>query len=96
GGHHHGAAPSALSTMSLQGTAQQTTAWLLAAVFLALAVWWLARGFDAARAPVPASVRPASADPTSADRAGNAGGGLGLLCHGAMALVMAVMFALMA
>ncbi|WP_314178461.1 DUF5134 domain-containing protein [Streptomyces winkii] len=86
-GGHHGAASGDLATMSLHGTAQQTVAWILGAAFLALSLWWLARGFDAARGRVPVAVGPAT------DRAeGRAPGDL--LCHGVMALVMAVMFVL--
>lgn len=86
-GGHHGGAPAGLATMSLHGTTQQTVAWVLGAAFLVLSLWWLARGFDTARgrAPVPEGPAPAGA----AEQAPG-----DLLCHGVMALVMAVMFVL--
>lgn len=94
GGGHHGAAPSGLSTMSLHGAAQQTVAMVLAAVFLALALWWLARGFDAARGPVPGGPGASGAPGGSGSVAAQVPGDL--LCHGVMAFVMAVMFVLLA
>lgn len=87
GGGHHGAAPSGLSTMSLSGAAQQTAAMVLAAAFLALALWWLARGFDAARRPVTGLAGGSGS--VAAQVPGD------LLCHGVMAFVMAVMFVLL-
>lgn len=86
-GGHHAAAPTDLATMSLHGAGQQTVAWILGAAFLAVSLWWLARGFDAARGPAPVPEGPASVGAvrqTPGD----------LLCHGVMALVMAVMFVL--
>ncbi|MFG3259973.1 DUF5134 domain-containing protein [Streptomyces sp. NPDC048172] len=80
GGHHHGGGGAdSLATMSLTEPSARVTAALLAALFLAWALWWLARGFDTARAAGPATVERA----------------YDLLCHGAMALGMAVMFVLM-
>ena len=87
-GGHHGAAPSDLATMSLHGATQQTVAWILAVAFLVLSLWWLARGFDAARDRSPVQEGPATVG-----AAGQAPGDL--LCHGVMALVMAVMFVLL-
>jgi hypothetical protein len=88
-GGHHSAAPSDLASMSLNGATQQTVAGALAFVFLALSLWWLTRGLDGARQPVPVSAEPAPAravEQVPGD----------LLCHGVMALVMAVMFVLVA
>lgn len=87
-GGHHAAAPTELAAMSLRGPTQQTVAWILAAAFLALALWWLARGFDAARTTAPGPEGPAQvggAQQVPGD----------LLCHGTMALLMAVMFVLL-
>ncbi|OEU86906.1 hypothetical protein DB35_25290 [Streptomyces abyssalis] len=88
-GGHHAAAPADLAAMSLHGSGQQTVSWILAAAFVALCLWWLARGFDAARSPAPVSARPAAS--SSAQQVPG-----DLLCHGVMALVMAVMFVLVA
>nr|WP_277349038.1 DUF5134 domain-containing protein [Streptomyces sp. HNM0575] len=91
-GGHHGAAPTELATMSLHGTAQQTVAWILGAVFLALSLWWLARGLDAARGALGAAPVPAGGGGGPAGGEGRVSGDL--LCHGVMALAMAVMFVL--
>jgi hypothetical protein len=88
-GGHHSAAPADLASMSLHGATQQTVSGILAFVFLALSLWWLVRGLDGARKPVPVSAEPARAravEHVPGD----------LLCHGVMALVMAVMFVLVA
>ncbi|NGO73965.1 DUF5134 domain-containing protein [Streptomyces sp. SB3404] len=80
---HHGGSESGLATMSLTGPDARTAAGVLAAFFLACALWWLARGFDEARTAGPA---PGAA---TARRAYD------LLCHGVMAAGMAVMYVLM-
>ncbi|MER5364089.1 DUF5134 domain-containing protein [Streptomyces sp. NPDC002722] len=62
GGHAHDmpgmdiSAPGATATMTLSDTGDRWNAGLLALVLLALAPWWLARGFDTGRlAPRTAS-----------------------------------------
>ena len=84
GGHHHGGGTDSLATMSLTEPGARLAAGLLAAFFLACALWWLARGFDHARAV-----------PEPARATGDAHQAYDLICHGAMALGMAVMFVLM-
>lgn len=76
-----------LATMTPAGDGQRVAAGVWAVVFLVLALWWLAGGFDAARRP-------------AGPGAGHVGGtgahdACDLLCHGAMALGMAVMFVLL-
>lgn len=77
---------SGMSAMSLVGTGRKVAAGVLALILLGLALSWLARAFDAARA-VPAggaeSLVGVRADAWSP------------ACHGAMALGMALMFALL-
>lgn len=89
GGHaHHGGGGGDLATMSLGDPGQQALAGVLGLLMLACGLWWLARGFDRARAYGPGAPAPAEgADPDH--RAGE------LFCHGVMAVVMAVMCALM-
>lgn len=88
GGHTHDmpgmdmSAPGALATMTLSGTGDRWSAGLLALVLLALALWWLAKGFDTGRLA-----------PRTAGGAVHAAWDVG--CHGLMALGMAVMFVLM-
>ncbi|MFG2466205.1 DUF5134 domain-containing protein [Streptomyces canus] len=77
---------SGLSAMSLVGTGRKLAAGVLALVLLAFALRWLARAFDAARVVPTGSPGPA------ADVRADA---LGPACHAAMALGMAVMFALL-
>ncbi|MEH0430354.1 DUF5134 domain-containing protein [Streptomyces stelliscabiei] len=75
-----------LSAMSLAGTGRKLAAGLLALLLLAFALRWLARAFDAARVVQtggPEPVTDVRADPLSP------------ACHAAMALGMAVMFALL-
>lgn len=93
-GGHHGSAAAGLASMSLEGAVHQTAAGLVGAAFLALALWWLARGFDAARASAPARpLPPCDGRPGRSHTSGETPGDL--LCHGVMALVMAVMFVLL-
>ncbi|NEC09597.1 DUF5134 domain-containing protein [Streptomyces sp. SID7909] len=80
-------APGALATMTLSGTGDRWGAGLLALLMLALALGWLAKGFDTGR-PVPRA-----AGDGSSGGAVRAAWDLG--CHGLMALGMAVMFAVM-
>ncbi|WP_331740246.1 DUF5134 domain-containing protein (plasmid) [Streptomyces sp. NBC_01005] len=80
-------APGALATMTLSSTGDRWSAGLLALVLLALALWWLAEGFDTGRA-VPRAKGGAVSDGT-AHAARDAG------CHGLMALGMAVMLVVM-
>ncbi|MGQ4515060.1 DUF5134 domain-containing protein [Streptomyces sp. DW26H14] len=95
-------APGSTATMTLRGGGAQTAV-VLAVAFLALALWWLAKGFDLARSgprlaavgegPVPAGEGPATSG------GGAPGRGLGaydLSCHGVMALGMSVMLAVLA
>ncbi|MFJ9351059.1 DUF5134 domain-containing protein [Streptomyces sp. NPDC101237] len=77
---------SGLSTMSLAGAGRKLAAGLLALVLLAFALRWLARAFDAARAMPAGGPEPVVG--VRADAVSPA-------CHGAMALGMAVMFALL-
>ena len=77
----------ATSAMTLTGAGPRWTAGLLAAVFLALALWWLARGFDRARGAAPAAAGHVPAT------AGHHPWDMG--CHGVMALGMSVMFVLL-
>ncbi|MFJ8490458.1 DUF5134 domain-containing protein [Streptomyces sp. NPDC094038] len=79
-------AGSGLSAMSLAGTGRKLAAGALALVLLAFALRRLARAFDAARA-LPAG----GPEPVVGVRAD----ALSPACHGAMALGMAVMFALL-
>ncbi|GHJ41267.1 DUF5134 domain-containing protein [Streptomyces sp. TS71-3] len=74
--------------MTLNGTGARLAAWVLAAVLLVLALWWLARAFDTARRQVPDA--PGAPVPAGVHDAADAA------CHGAMALGMAVMFVLLA
>ncbi|NEA38755.1 DUF5134 domain-containing protein [Streptomyces sp. SID11385] len=103
GGHAHDmpgmdmSAPGALAAMTLSGTGDRWSAGLFALALLALALWWLARGFDAGRF-VPRTANPGRADGgigggTAAGGAVHAAWDLG--CHGLMALGMAVMFVVM-
>ncbi|MEU2132198.1 DUF5134 domain-containing protein [Streptomyces sp. NPDC018352] len=80
-------APGALATMTLSGTGDRWSAGLLALALVALALWWLAEGFDTGRA-VPRAMGCAVSD-GAAHAARDAG------CHGLMALGMAVMFVVM-
>jgi len=77
---------SGLSAMSLVGTGPKLAAGLLAVVLLAFALRWLTRAFDAAR------LVPAGSPGPAADVRADA---LAPACHAAMALGMAVMFALL-
>ncbi|WP_030899678.1 DUF5134 domain-containing protein [Streptomyces sp. NRRL F-5126] len=88
-------APGSTATMTLRGP-DATVAWLLALAFLVLALWWLARGFDGARLAPRTAGGPAlpAAAPPAAARQGLAA--YDLCCHGAMALGMAVMLAVLA
>ncbi|WP_367123334.1 DUF5134 domain-containing protein [Streptomyces phytohabitans] len=94
-GAHHTGGGSGAATMSLPGAGQSLTAGLLAAVLLALGVVRLAAALDRARAGRPAPRAPAPV--AAGDVAVGDGGGPALddACHAAMALGMAVMFALM-
>ncbi|MFJ4737606.1 DUF5134 domain-containing protein [Streptomyces sp. NPDC093108] len=80
-------APGALATMTLSGTIDRWTAGLLALVLLALALWWLAKGFDTGR------LAPRATGGAAAGGAVHAARDVG--CHGLMALGMAVMFVVM-
>ncbi|MFD8164149.1 DUF5134 domain-containing protein [Streptomyces solisilvae] len=78
---------SGTATMTLTGTGTRLTAALLAGLLLLLALRWLARGFDVARLDGTTGSRHPSA---TAER-----DAFDLGCHGAMALGMAVTFALL-
>ncbi|AGP53294.1 DUF5134 domain-containing protein [Streptomyces rapamycinicus] len=80
-------AGSGTATMTLTGTGPRLAAGLLAGVLLVLALWWLARGFDAAQRAVATGPRHPS-PPAGRDA-------FDLGCHGAMALGMAVTFVLL-
>ncbi|MFF3786941.1 DUF5134 domain-containing protein [Streptomyces sp. NPDC001933] len=80
-------APGALATMTLSGTGDRWSAGLLALVLLALALWWLAKGFDTGR------VLPRTTGGASSGGAAHAAWDVG--CHGLMALGMAMMFVVM-
>ncbi|GAA2083543.1 DUF5134 domain-containing protein [Streptomyces albiaxialis] len=96
GGHHHGGGADSLATMSLTAPGARAAAGLLAVLFLAWALWWLARGFDEARAaPVGTPYGRTPAPRTAPSRTSVPHRAYDLLCHGAMALGMAVMFVLM-
>ncbi|MFB6813703.1 DUF5134 domain-containing protein [Streptomyces sp. NPDC056347] len=90
-------APGATATMTLDGTGDRWGAGVLAVALLALALWWLAKGFDTGRL-APRTTSGAGADGAGPDGAGPDGGvhaAWDLGCHGLMALGMAVMFAVM-
>ncbi|MER5497726.1 DUF5134 domain-containing protein [Streptomyces sp. NPDC002561] len=98
GGHAHDmpgmdmSPPGATATMTLDGTTDRWSAMLLALVLLALALRWLAKGFDTGR------LAPRTTDGTASGDGGpgsavHAAWDLG--CHGLMALGMAVMFVVM-
>ncbi|WP_405714264.1 MULTISPECIES: DUF5134 domain-containing protein [unclassified Streptomyces] len=93
GGHAHDmpgmdmSAPGATATMTLDSAGDRWSAALLALVLLALALWWLAKGFDTGR------LVPRTTGGAASGSAVHAAWDLG--CHGLMALGMAVMFALM-
>ncbi|MFF2007524.1 DUF5134 domain-containing protein [Streptomyces sp. NPDC058195] len=93
GGHAHDmpgmdmASPGATATMTLDSTGDRWSAALLALILLALALWWLAKGFDTGRSV------PRTTSGTASASTVHAAWDLG--CHGLMALGMAVMFALM-
>ncbi|MES9506928.1 DUF5134 domain-containing protein [Streptomyces sp. NPDC000609] len=80
-------APGTLATMTLSGTGDRWTAGLLALVLLALALWWLAKGFDTGR------LAPCTTGGAASGGAVHAAWDVG--CHGLMALGMAVMFVVM-
>ncbi|MYQ79891.1 MULTISPECIES: DUF5134 domain-containing protein [unclassified Streptomyces] len=80
-------APGALATMTLSGSGDRWGAGLLALLMLALALGWLAKGFDTGR-PVPRAAGDAGSS-------GAVQAAWDLGCHGLMALGMAVMFAVM-
>ncbi|MFJ7630073.1 DUF5134 domain-containing protein [Streptomyces sp. NPDC097595] len=80
-------APGALATMTLSGTGDRWSAGLLALLLLALALGWLAKGFDTGR------TTPRVTGDASSGGAAHAAWDLG--CHWLMALGMAVMFAVM-
>ncbi|MEK8170583.1 DUF5134 domain-containing protein [Streptomyces sp. M19] len=79
------------TTMSLTGAGPRATAGVLALVFLLLALWWLTRGFDRARERGPAESDVERLE----DGAAGEHGAYDLVCHGVMALGMAVMFVVM-
>ncbi|MFE1934561.1 DUF5134 domain-containing protein [Streptomyces sp. NPDC059474] len=83
-GHMSGG--SGLAAMSLTGAGPRAVAGFLAAVLAVIGVAWLARALDQARALDPAVRR---VDATQSPGGGIAGA-LGLGCHAAMALGMAV------
>ncbi|MEU1122822.1 DUF5134 domain-containing protein [Streptomyces sp. NPDC005899] len=85
-------APGALATMTLSGTADRWSAGLLALVLLALALWWLAEGFDTGRL-APRSTDSTPPGGTTSGSTAHAARDAG--CHGLMALGMAVMFLVM-
>ncbi|MET8556545.1 DUF5134 domain-containing protein [Streptomyces sp. NPDC004959] len=99
GGHAHDmpgmdmSAPGALASMTLSATGDRWSATLFALVLLALALWWLARGFDTGR------LAPRAAAPgvpgTGAASSGAVHAAWDLGCHGLMAFGMAVMFVVM-
>ncbi|MER7547240.1 DUF5134 domain-containing protein [Spirillospora sp. NPDC127506] len=87
---HHVTDTSAIASMTLQG-GSRAAAGVLAAIMLALTLWWLARAFGPARADAGMPCG-GTADPVVRRRDCAV---LDLGCHGAMALGMAVMFALL-
>ncbi|MFG2539332.1 DUF5134 domain-containing protein [Streptomyces sp. NPDC048511] len=80
-------ASGALATMTLSGTGDRWSAGLLAVVLLALALWWLAEGFDRGRLAPRTTGGAASGGAVHA--------AWDVSCHGLMALGMAVMFVVM-
>ncbi|WP_215449678.1 DUF5134 domain-containing protein [Streptomyces sp. ATCC 21386] len=97
GGMHHMAGMdmsggSGLSSMSLSGTGPVTTAVLLAIVLGGIGLAWLTRAFDRARGR---HTDPRWSGDGSLVESGHIGA-LAPACHAAMALGMAVMFALLA
>ncbi|WP_406144248.1 DUF5134 domain-containing protein [Streptomyces sp. NBC_01012] len=90
-------APGAVATMTLSGTGNRWSAGLLALVMLALALWWLAAGFDRGRL-APRTASGAASDGATLDGAASGGAvqaAWDVGCHGLMALGMAVMFVVM-
>lgn len=93
GGMHemHMAEASGLAAMTLDGTGPRWAAGVLAVALAGIGLVWLARALDRAKVLDPAA-RPA---PAAAVRSEGVVGALGLGCHAAMALGMAVMFVLL-
>lgn len=85
---------SGLAAMSLTGTAPRVAAVLLALVLGGLGLSWLTRALDRAREGGATPGRQ-QADGGAALEAVSQGGALSPACHAAMALGMAVMFALL-
>ncbi|MFD4575391.1 DUF5134 domain-containing protein [Streptomyces sp. NPDC058417] len=89
---HHMAADGGLAAMTLTGTGTVATAVVLAVVVGVFGLVWLSRALDRARGPQ-------EGDGTAGAGAATYGAPVGVLapaCHAAMALGMAVMFAVMA
>lgn len=85
---------SGLAAMSLTGTGPRATAVLLAVVLGGLGLSWLTRALDRSRDRSTAGEREQPRG-ESALEAVHSGGALSPACHAAMALGMAVMFALL-